>query len=141
MAVLFSFPAGSATGVAPAPTAAKARSQQVKIKVGSTTFTATLEGNLTAEAFKAQLPLTIKMTELNANEKFSDLPTGLPTRPSNPGTIQSGDLMLYGSRTLVLFYRTFATTYRYTRLGRIDDPQGLAAALGTGNVTVTFETR
>ncbi|ULH17945.1 hypothetical protein MF271_23560 (plasmid) [Deinococcus sp. KNUC1210] len=118
-----------------------ARSQQVKIKIGSTAFTATLDDSSTAKAFSAQLPMTIMMTELNTNEKFFDLPRNLPTRPSTPGTIQTGDLMLYGSRTLVLFYSSFTTTYSYTRLGRIHNPKGLAAALGTGNVTVTFEAR
>jgi hypothetical protein len=79
------------------------------------------------------------MVELNGNEKYLDLSPSLPINASNPGTIQVGDLMMYGSSTLVLFYKTFSTSYSYTRLGRIDDVTGLAVALGSGNVTVTFE--
>jgi len=79
------------------------------------------------------------MIELNDNEKYVDLPRSLPAKASNPGTIQNGDLMLYGSSTVVLFYKTFSTSYNYTTLGRIDNPSALAAALGSENVTVTFE--
>jgi hypothetical protein len=39
----------------------------------------------------------------------------------------------------VLSYESFTTTYSYTRIGRVDDPGGLKAALGAGNVDVTFE--
>jgi hypothetical protein len=112
---------------------------QMNIRIGTRTFTATLAGNATATAFKALLPMTVAMVELNGNEKYVDLAGNLPANASNPGTIQNGDLMLYGASTLVLFYKAFATSYRYTRLGRIDDPAGLAAAVGSGNVTVTFE--
>lgn len=112
---------------------------KIKIKIGDKTFIATLSDNATVTAFKALLPLTMKMMELNGNEKYSDLPISLPTNASRPSSIQSGDLWLYGSKTVVLFYETFSTTYSYTKLGRIDDPTGLAAALGSGNATVTFE--
>lgn len=112
---------------------------KIKIKVGSQTFTATLLDNNSAKAFKEMLPLTINMVELNNNEKYYDLPNSLPTNSSNPGTIKNGDLMLYGSKTLVLFYKTFSTSYSYTKLGAVDDVTGLATALGSGNVTVTFE--
>lgn len=111
------------------------------ITVGSTTFTATLESNRTADAFWSLLPLTVDMSELNGNEKFYSLPRSLPGNASNPGTIQNGDLMLYGSSTLVLFYKTFATSFSYTRIGRVDNPSGLEAALGSDGVTVTFELR
>jgi hypothetical protein len=83
--------------------------------------------------------MRINMVELNGNEKYADLSRRLPTAASNPGTIQNGDLMLYGSSTLVLFYKTFSTSYSYTKLGRIDDVAGLAAALGAGDVEVRFE--
>ena len=114
-------------------------SMKLKVSVGTNVFTATLYDNVTATAFKGKLPLTIKMNELNGNEKYSDLPNSLPTSPSDPGTIQPGDLMLYGAKTLVLFYKTFSTSYSYTKVGRIDNPSGLATALGSGSVTVTFE--
>ncbi len=112
---------------------------KMKIHIGTSTFTATLYENATAEAFKTRLPITVNMVELNDNEKYADLPSSLPTNASNPGTIQAGDLMLYGSSTLVLFYKSFSTSYNYTKLGRIDDITGLTAALGSGNVKVTFE--
>jgi hypothetical protein len=112
---------------------------KIKIMINSQTFTATLLDNNSAKAFKALLPMTINMTELNNNEKYYDLPNSLPTNSSNPGTIKNGDLMLYGSKTVVLFYKTFSTSYSYTKLGSIDDVTGLASALGSGNVTVTFK--
>jgi hypothetical protein len=79
------------------------------------------------------------MSDLNANEKYFDLPANLPANASNPGTIQTGDLMLYGLNTLVLFYQSFSTAYNYTPIGRIDNASGLTTALGSGNVTVKFE--
>lgn len=112
---------------------------KMKIKIGNQTFTVTLYDNATATEFKSLLPMTVNMVELNRNEKYVDLTRDLPVNASNPGTIQAGDLMLYGSNTLVLFYKTFSTSYSYTKLGRIDDVTGLADAVGSGNVSVTFE--
>lgn len=112
---------------------------KIKIKVGSQTFTATLLINNSAKAFLEMLPLTFNMVELNNKEKYYDLSSSLPTQSSNPGTITNGDLMLYGSKTLVLFYKTFSTSYSYTKLGAVDDVTGWASALGSSNVIVTFE--
>jgi hypothetical protein len=130
---------GSTENSTPGPQTAKTNPMKIAIKVGNKTFTATLEDNATAKAFKAMLPATLQMIELNGNEKYFRFSSDLPTRASNPGTIQTGDLLVYGENTLVLFYKTFSTSYSYTRLGRIDDPAGLAAAIGSGDVTVTYE--
>ena len=112
---------------------------QMRIKIGSSNFVATLDDNPTATAFKALVPLNVDMQELNGNEKLYRLSNKLPTKASNPGKIENGDLMLYGANTVVLFYKSFPTSYSYTRLGRINDPAGLASAVGSGSVKITFE--
>jgi hypothetical protein len=114
-------------------------SNNITIRIGGKTFAATLSDNATAAAFKKLLPLSTTMTEFNGNEKFARLSVSMPTRAARPSSIQTGDLMLYGSDTLVLFYKSFKTTYSYTTLGRLNDPAGLEDALGSGNVDVTFK--
>lgn len=114
-------------------------SNQLKIRIGSKIFTAKLLNSATGAAFKARLPLTISMSELNGNEKLYRFPSNLPVGASNPGRINTGELMIYGDNTLVLFYRSFPTSYPYTTLGRINDTTGLAAAVGSGSVIVSFE--
>lgn len=108
------------------------------LTVGGQEFTVTLADNESARQLAGLLPLTLDMNELNGNEKFFYLDTELPADPYQPGQISAGDLMLYGDNCLVLFYESFTSGYSYTRLGSVDDPAGLAEALGTGGVEVTF---
>jgi hypothetical protein len=130
--------------VAPSPAADGSNSKapsmtSIRVRIGEKVFTARLHESATATAFKAMLPLTLKMRDLNDNEKVIELPEKISGEVSNPGTIRTGDLMIWSSRSLVLFYKTFSTPYSYAILGRIQDTTGLAEAVGTGTVTVTFE--
>ena len=110
----------------------------ITLTVNSQTFSATLLGNETVHQFAEQFPLTLNMSELNGNEKYFYMDRELPTDTCQPGQINAGDLMLYGNNCLVLFYESFSSGYSYTRLGRVDDPAGLAGALGAGSVEVVF---
>lgn len=108
------------------------------MSIGEHRFAITLADSPAGRALAAQLPLTLDMSELNGNEKHARLPKALPTDASRPGTLRSGDVMLFGSDTLVVFYSGFDSPYAYTRLGRVDDPAPLAQALGRGSVRITF---
>lgn len=110
----------------------------IEITINGQTFSAELYDNETAKAFKERLPLTLDMNELNGNEKYYDLPGSLPTDPSRPSAIHTGDIMLYGNNCLVIFYEDFPTSYSYTPIGKINNPEGLKAALGSGDVSVKF---
>ena len=115
------------------------KAEDMKLIVGGKTFTVRLENNETVQALKAQLPLDLEMTELNGNEKYYYYST-LPTSATRPGTIRAGDIMLFQSNTLVIFYDTFESDYSYTRIGSVTDPDGLAEALGSGDVRVEWRT-
>lgn len=112
--------------------------QKITIQAGSQSFKATIADNPTSRAFIEKLPLTLEMQELNGNEKFFYFEDDLPSEGVRAGEIKEGDLMLYGSDCLVLFYESFSTSYSYSRLGRIDDPTGLAEVLGNGSVSIVF---
>ncbi|MGL5273715.1 MAG: cyclophilin-like fold protein [Phocaeicola sp.] len=114
-------------------------SNKMEITIGEKQFTATLVESNTVTAFKKMLPLTLTMAELNSNEKYASLPSSLPTAATSAGRINVGDIMLYGSSTLVLFYESFSTSYAYTRVGSVDDVTGLKEALGRGSATITFK--
>ena len=113
-------------------------SDQITISVNGTSFDAVLADSETGRVFAELLPLTITMTELNGNEKYHYLDGSLPTDSYKPGTIEAGDLLLYGNNCVVLFYETFSSSYSYTRIGKLTSADGLKAAVGTGNVSVTF---
>ena len=133
--------AGSAAPTAAPDAALAAKRSEVSrmwMTIGERRFAITLADTDAARAFVAMLPLTLDMEELNGNEKKKELPSPLPTDASRPGTIRNGDLLLWGSRTVVVFYRTFESSYAYTRLGRVDNPSGLPQSLGRNDVRVAF---
>lgn len=111
----------------------------IKISVGDKTFTATLEDNPSARAFAETFPVEVVMNELNGNEKYFYLDRDLPSAPTSVRQIHAGDLMLFGSNCVVIFYKDFATSYSYTRLGKLEDAADLEKILGACNVRVKFE--
>lgn len=105
---------------------------------GTQRFAVTLEDNPTTRAFLQMLPMSLEMPDLNNNEKHVRLLKSLPTNATRPGTIGTGDLMLYGNDTLVVFYKTFPSSYSYTRIGRVTQLDGLVEALGPGSQRISF---
>lgn len=111
---------------------------KMNVEVGGESFTATLENNSAAAALADMLrsePLTIEMSDYAGFEKVGSLGTRLPASNVQT-TTSSGDIVLYNGSQIVIFYGS--NSWSYTRLGRIDDLDGWADALGSGDVTVTF---
>ena len=92
-----------------------------KVTIAGTDFTAELANNATAQAFNALMPMTLNMTELNGNEKYKYIDSTLPTNAACPGTIHARDILLYGNNCVVVFYKTFSTSYSYSKIGKITD--------------------
>ena len=110
----------------------------VTLKINNKEYKLILYDNDTARDFLKMLPLTITMNDLNGNEKYHNLSTTLTTKSERAGSIKRGDFMLYGNNCLVLFYESFSTSYSYTRIGYIENTDGLKDSLGRGSIEITF---
>lgn len=108
---------------------------EMKVTINDKTYTLKLKNNNTVEEFINLLPQEFTMSELNGNEKYVYMDNSLPTNSYNIKHIEKGDVMLYGNNCLVIFYKSFDTSYNYTKIGHIDN----IANLGSGSITAKFE--
>ena len=107
----------------------------IKMFIYDKEYKVNLENNETIKEFISKLPQTFNMNELNGNEKYIYLDNILPTNPMKLKYINSGDIMLYGNNCLVIFYKSFETSYSYTKIGHIDDLPNL----GGNSINVKME--
>lgn len=112
--------------------------QNMNIKINNKDYSIILENNETVKALTEKLPMTINMSELNGNEKYYYLSDSLPQKSENIGTVKTGDIMLFGDNCLVIFYKSFKTSYRYTKIGHIENNSELEKVLGKGSIEVTI---
>lgn len=116
----------------------KYQGNTMNITIGQSTFSAELADTPAAKELTALLPLTFTMQDHQRNEKFAELPKALSRQDQVLGRIEAGDIMLWGGDTLVVFYESFQSSYRYTKLGKIKNTAQLKKVVGTGKVTMTF---
>ena len=107
----------------------------LNIVINNDNYVLNLESNETVTKLLELLPLEVEMSELNGNEKYIYLDESLPTNSSNPKHINSGDVMLFGDNCLVIFYKSFNSTFSYTKIGHIDNFEDL----GNQNIAIKFE--
>ena len=96
-------------------------SDTVKVFINDKEYKLNLYDNETVNSLVKLFPIEVTMKTLSENEVYVYLDDDLPTNSSNPKKINAGDVMLYGDNCLVIFYKTFNTSYSYTKIGHIDN--------------------
>ena len=109
--------------------------KMISVIIDGKTYKLNLESNTTVDEFIKLLPKEYTMNELNGNEKYVYINESLSTVKYMPKRIEKGDVMLYGDNCIVIFYKSFDTSYSYTKIGHIDDLDDL----GNGSITIKFE--
>ena len=107
----------------------------VKVIIDGKEYIVDLEDNDTVRDFVKMLPQELNLEELNGNEKYIYLDKPLPTNSYNPNKITAGDIMLYDNDCLVIFYKSFNTSYSYTKIGHINNLPNL----GSESIKIKFE--
>ena len=111
---------------------------KMNVQIGDYTFAATLEDNAAVDAFAEMMKeesIVIQMRDYSGFEKVGSLGRDLPSSDIQMVT-KAGDIVLYNGNQIVMFYGS--NSWRYTRIGKIDDLSDWEEALGSGDVAVTF---
>lgn len=118
-----------------ANTNTKKEENVMKININSEKYVINVENEALMEEIYNALPETFTMNELNGNEKYYYLNSTMKNANSEAvGQVQKGDVMLFGSDCLVIFYDSFETEFRYTKIGHIDN----LGDIGSSNVEVSI---
>ena len=112
--------------------------QNIIITIENKKYEAILYDNSTTKELIKKFPITITMSDLNGNEKYYNFSKSFSTSNENVANINKGDIMLFGDNCLVIFYKSFSTRYRYTKLGYIKNLEDLENSLGKGDIEITF---
>lgn len=107
----------------------------ISVLINDKKYSLVLEDNNAVRSLLDKLPLEFNMNELNGNEKYAYMDFNLPTNSYKPNNIEKGDVMLFGDNCLVIFYKSFTTTYSYTKIGHINNLDDL----DNSSILVRFE--
>lgn len=113
--------------------------QNIIITIKNKKYEAILYDNSTTKELIKKFPITITMSDLNGNEKYYNFSKSFSTSSENVASINKGDIMLFGDNCLVIFYKSFSTRYKYTKLGYIKNTEDLENSFGKGDISITFE--
>lgn len=113
--------------------------QNIIITIENKKYEAILYDNSTTKELIKKFPITITMSDLNGNEKYYNFSKSFSTSSENVANINKGDIMLFGNNCLVIFYKSFSTRYKYTKLGYIKNTEDLENYFGKGDISITFE--
>lgn len=113
--------------------------QEIILKIKNKKYEAILYDNSTTKELIKKFPITITMSDLNGNEKYYNFSKSFSTSSENVASINKGDIMLFGDNCLVIFYKSFSTHYKYTKLGHIKNTEDLENSFGKGDISITFE--
>lgn len=116
----------------------EAAEMKMNVKIGSYTFTATLEENDAVRELVEMMkknPVVISMDDYSGFEKVGSLGRRL-TASNKQTTTKAGDIVLYNGNNIVMFYGS--NSWSYTRIGKIDDLTDWKKALGSGSITAEF---
>jgi len=112
----------------------------LQMKIGETKVSVSWEDNDSVAALKElckDAPLTIQMSMYGGFEQVGPIGSRLPSNDAQT-TTSAGDIVLYSSNQIVVFYGS--NSWAYTKLGHItdQDASGMAGLLSNGNVTITI---